>query len=114
MDVAVPRDGKISGAGHIDEVDPVLLDFDDEFAVVRYDANGVLDPTFDADGVSVHAMGTGKDQITAVTIDYNEPGLNPNYGTIVAVGGEINFTLSPSRFQVLRLRENGTGDPAFD
>ncbi len=113
MDVAIQRDGKIIGAGHIDELDPVLLDFDDEFAVVRYDANGQLDPTFDGDGVSVHAMGTGEDQITAVTIDYNEPG-SPLYGTIVAAGGEIGFSLSPSRFQVLRLRANGTGDSAFD
>src|SRR5688572_13861400 len=87
MDVAVQRDGKIIGAGHIDEIDPVLLDFDDEFAVVRYDANGALDPTFDGDGVSVHAMGTGEDQITAVTIDYNDPA-SPLYGTIVATGGD--------------------------
>jgi uncharacterized delta-60 repeat protein len=104
--VAVQGDGKIIiGLGYESE----YTHFD--LMIGRVLASGAgFDPSFDGDGVSVHAMGTGEDQITAVTIDYNDPA-SPLYGTIVATGGDGP---TASRFQVLRLRPNGAGDSAFD
>ena len=108
-DVAVQRDGSIIGAGYVDHA-IAFQEYD--FTVVRYDANGTLDPTFDGDGVSVHAFGNSFEEITAVTIDYNvNADVNPLYGTIVAAGGD---GVSAGRFQILRLRANGTADSGFD
>jgi uncharacterized delta-60 repeat protein len=104
VDVAIQRDGKIVGAGHVN----TELGGDDDFAVVRYNANGTVDNTFGGgDAVAQHGFG-GFERITSVTIDYNDnPTTNPLYGTIVAVGG-----LS-TRFLLMRLRPSGLPDSSF-
>lgn len=112
-DVAVQRDGKIIGAGAVDN--GLLLDYD--LAVVRYDVNGALDSTFDGDGLSVHSVVGDVERITGVTIDYNgDSGSNPLYGSIVAVGangGTQAGGTQANRFLLLRLRPDGTPHTGF-
>jgi uncharacterized delta-60 repeat protein len=106
-DVVVQRDGKIVAAGW---VLTGLVFTDHDFAVARYTADGLPDTSF-AGGDGVTNVGFGGDEIaTAVTIDYNDPGSNPLYGTIVVVGQNA---LNSSRFTLIRLRPDGSLDPLF-
>ena len=50
----------------------------DDFTVVRYNADGSLDETFDGDGMPITPIGTDDDYAYAIAIDGN--------GKIVVVG----------------------------
>jgi uncharacterized delta-60 repeat protein len=111
-DVMVQRDGKIIGAGSI-RLGTLLVT--DDFVVVRFNEDGSPDTTFGGgDGISEHGFGEDE-RIAAVTIDYNDdPGTNPRYGTIVAVGSYADRGFEePGRFALLRLRPDGTPDSSF-
>ena len=61
--VAVQSDGKIIVAGSVyfgDTTAPILLRDDSQFAVVRYDASGKLDMSFNAAGSVLTAVGSGR------------------------------------------------------
>jgi uncharacterized delta-60 repeat protein len=109
-DVMVQRDGKILVAGAVDN-GTLFAAYD--VAVVRYNADGLVDMPFGGgDGVSEHGFGSDFEQVESLTIDYNgNPSTNPMYGSIVAAVSSLDQT---DRFRVLRLRPDGTPDPTFD
>lgn len=97
--VALQPDGKIVAAGAFD----FFL-----FAVARFRANGVLDPTFGGDGVVTTDVGRGAEQMaTGLVIQASEK--------IVATGfeGPHEFGDPVARFVLTRYRANGVLDPKF-
>jgi len=97
--VAVQTDGKIivvgtSGAGGTDD-----------FLVLRYNANGSLDTTFDADGIVRTDFAGGHDRA-------HDVGVQPD-GKIVVVGYTITGSL-PFDTSVARYLPDGTLDTSFD
>ncbi|HYC48023.1 MAG TPA: hypothetical protein VED01_21325 [Burkholderiales bacterium] len=96
--VTLQPDGKILLAGFS------ISDFNSDVAVVRYNANGTLDPTFSGDGKLVTAIGPAGDFGASVKVQPD--------GKIV-VGGRSAFG-GPSDFAVVRYNPDGTLDPGFD
>ena len=103
-DLVLQPDGKIvpvgvSGAGPYSELN--------DFALARYDANGVLDPTFGGDGrVTTHFPGvtnTGSRATSAV--------LQPDGMLLVA--GVYKNEAQPREFALARYRSDGGLDPSF-
>jgi uncharacterized delta-60 repeat protein len=99
FDVAVQPDGKIVAAGY-----QYTAHHNHDFAVARYDPNGVLDTTFGTNGIVIADLfGTSDDIAYAMSIQTN--------GRIVVAGrtGQYpNF-----RPGILRLNVNGTYDTTF-
>jgi uncharacterized delta-60 repeat protein len=92
--LALQADGKIVAAGSSSS----------DFALVRYNANGALDTTFDTDGKVTTAIGTGTDQISSLALQAD--------GKIVAAGLTHN---GPNfDFALARYNTNGTLDTTFD
>ncbi|HVE59398.1 MAG TPA: FG-GAP-like repeat-containing protein [Pyrinomonadaceae bacterium] len=92
-DIAVQEDGKIVAVGGSGVSD---------FTIVRYTANGALDPTFSGDGIAFVDFGGPSDAPTDVEIQPD--------GKIVVSGNISNS--GPSG--VVRLNPNGTLDTTFD
>jgi uncharacterized delta-60 repeat protein len=93
LSVAVQNDGKIVLAGRT--TDGVYSDA----ALLRYDANGVLDPTFDSDGIKTITLDPYEDYFTKVEALSN--------GKLL-VGGVSNI-----EFALVRLNANGSLDNTF-
>jgi uncharacterized delta-60 repeat protein len=91
--VAIQKDGKIIVAGSSNNGS----DFD--FALIRYNSNGTLDPAFGKGGIVSIDIRNGDDQVSAVAIQAD--------GKIVVAG------YSNTDFALARFRENGTLDAAF-
>ncbi len=96
--VAIQSDGKIVVAGQS------YNGTNYDFAVVRYNANGSLDNTFDTDGKVTTAIGTGNDAGRSVAIQSD--------GKIVVVGSSVNG--SYANYAVVRYNTNGSLDNTFD
>ncbi|PYJ06952.1 MAG: hypothetical protein DMF06_17020, partial [Verrucomicrobia bacterium] len=97
--VAIQPDGKIVAAGFAINVGT------DDFAVVRYNTDGSLDPTFDSDGkATFNIVPTFNDIATAVAIQPD--------GKIVVAGFSNNG--SDEDFTVIRLTDVGALDPTFN
>ena len=98
--VVVQTDGKIVAAGS------VFNGSDFDFALVRYDALGVLDPAFGGgDGIVTTAIGPGDDQIEAL--------IQQADGKLVAAGLSYDATFDSSTVTLVRYLEDGTPDPSF-
>ena len=95
--VALQADGKIILAGYTTGANI-------DFAVVRYNANGSLDTSFDTDGKVITPVGT--------TNDYGRSAAIQADGKIV-VGGYISNGASYN-FAVVRYNTDGSLDTAFD
>jgi uncharacterized delta-60 repeat protein len=95
--VAIQPDGKIVAAGSRNN------GTNDDFAVVRYNPDGSLDTSFDADGIVTTSLGSFNDQAFAVAIQPD--------GKIVAAG--LSYT-GKSNFAVVRYNSNGSLDTSFD
>ena len=94
FDVVIQPDGKIVAAGN------ASIGGNQNFAVVRYNANGSLDTTFGANGIVITDFGTSGDTLTAIA-------LAPD-GKIVAAGGNgVNGFIA-------RYNPNGSLDTTFD
>lgn len=91
--LALQGDGRIVAAGNANST----------FAVARYQTNGSLDPTFDADGKVFTNLGNGSDRAA-------EMALQPD-GKIIVVGSRWsgNFT----DVAVVRYNRDGGLDPTF-
>ncbi|HEY8514733.1 MAG TPA: hypothetical protein VIS07_04365 [Candidatus Binatia bacterium] len=96
--VALQDDGKIVLAGFSRQAGK------DEFALVRVDESGALDPSFDGDGKVTTALGAVEDQARAVAVQAD--------GKIVAAG----YSRSGSNRDLALVRYTATGelDPTFD
>jgi uncharacterized delta-60 repeat protein len=93
-DMVVQPDGKILLAGSADS----------DIALVRYNADGTLDPTFDGDGlVRTQVNGDGWAKAMVLQAD----------GKIVVAGGLIPG-LGPTLFLVARYNADGSLDSSFD
>jgi uncharacterized delta-60 repeat protein len=95
--IALQSDGKIVVAGY--SVNGGNFDF----AVVRYNANGSLDTSFDTDGVVTTAIGASSDSALSIALQSD--------GKIVAVGYTNNG--SNYDFAVVRYNTNGSLDTSF-
>ena len=92
--IAVQSDGKIVAAGY----------GNDDFAVVRYNADGTLDTGFGTSGVVTTAIGSGADRAHAMAVQSD--------GKIVLAGYSHNG--SDEDFAVVRYNADGTLDTGFD
>lgn len=90
LSIAVQPDGKILTAGYSDNGS------DQDFSAVRYNANGSLDSSFDADGKVTTQVGSSQDQANAVAIQPD--------ARIVAAG--YSLTGSNADFAVVRFGDD--------
>jgi uncharacterized delta-60 repeat protein len=111
-ELAIQPDGKIVVVGHDTESEYWGLSEDVDFAVVRYNADGSPDASFNGDGIATFGFG-GLDEANCVAIDtFGTPATNPYYGTIVVAGGEEAF--DDDYFYVAHLKPDGYLDSRFD
>ncbi len=99
--VAIQSDGKIVAVGYNTNPDGNV---NREFAVVRYNADGSPDNTFDGDGAAITAIEIGGDEARSVIIQSD--------GKIV-VGG-FSFDSIAREFALVRYNTNGSLDNTFD
>jgi uncharacterized delta-60 repeat protein len=114
--VAIQTDGKIVVAGITGSSDDLGssdgLGSGDDFEVMRYNANGTLDTSFDHDGKVTFNFGNFVDNgysVGAIAIQAD--------GKIVVGGGAIRgsgLALYTDEFAVARLNTNGSLDSSFD
>jgi uncharacterized delta-60 repeat protein len=96
--VVVQSDDKIVVAGYYNNVGNA------DFAVVRYNADGSLDTTFDSDGKQTTAIGSGADVGRSVALQSD--------GKIVIAGYSNNGVNDD--FAVVRYNNDGSLDTSFD
>ena len=95
--VAIQPDGKIVAVGVLRPTGE-----DARWALLRYNSDGSLDPSFSRDGKVIADVANGDDYLEDVTLQVN--------GKIVVAGGAGG---AGGRFAVARYNENGTPDPTF-
>lgn len=98
--VMVQPDGKILLGGN-----STLLGTED-FAIVRYNADGSLDQTFGVGGAVVIPVGSGEDVLWDLALE-------PGNGKIILGGYGINPSSGNYDFALVRLRANGLPDLTF-
>ncbi|MBL0343647.1 MAG: T9SS type A sorting domain-containing protein [Bacteroidetes bacterium] len=98
-DLAFQSDGKIVVAG------VSIIGSIQNFAVVRYNSNGSLDTTFNADGMVTTAIGTTQSAGFSVVIQSD--------GKIV-VAGRTGNVFNSDVFALVRYNTNGSLDVSFD
>ena len=96
--VVLQSDGKIVAAGYSHNGSNY------DFAIVRYNTNGSLDTTFDADGKQTTSIGSGAEIAYSVVLQSD--------GKIVAAGYSHNGTNTD--FAVVRYNTDGSLDTTFD
>lgn len=96
--VALQPDGKILVVGR------AFIGATDDIALVRYNANGTLDPTFNGTGIATSPIGGGGDIGRSVVVQGD--------GKIV-VTGSATTSGRTNEFAVLRYNANGSFDPSF-
>src|SRR5919106_1268573 len=97
LGVAIQADGKIVAGGR------AVVSGNQDFALVRYNADGSLDTTFDGDGKVTTDFAGASDQASGVAIQAN--------GKIVAAGRA--FVSGTSDFGLARYNADGSLDPTF-
>lgn len=99
--IAIQPNGRIVVAGTI------FFGGDEDFALVRYNANGSLDTTFSGDGKVTTPIGPGGDHVRAMTLQDDK---------IVVAGfaDENADSTSVEDFAVARYNANGSLDTTFD
>lgn len=101
FDVAIQADGKIVVAGETNDSSGSNANF----AVVRYNANGTLDTTFNMTGKVVTGIGSLDDYATCIGIQSD--------GKIV-VGGYTYVSADSTNFALARYNTNGVLDTTFN
>ena len=96
--VTVQADGKILVAGYS------ANGSNNDFALVRYNSDGTLDPSFSGDGKLTTAIGAGHDEGYSVTVQAD--------GKILVAGYSSNG--SNDDFALVRYNSDGTLDTSFD
>src|SRR3990172_470031 len=97
--VVIQADGRIVVAGS-----SIVGTANNDFALVRYNADGTLDATFDGDGKVTTAIGTDTDQANSVAVQAD--------GKIVVAGYSNNG--SNHDFALARHNADGSLDTTFD
>ncbi|MBK9716660.1 MAG: T9SS type A sorting domain-containing protein [Saprospiraceae bacterium] len=96
--ISLQSDGKIVVAGYSNNGSNY------DFALLRYNTNGSLDSSFDADGKVITSFGTSNDYGNSLTIQSD--------GKIVVAGESRNESYSD--FALVRYNTNGSLDSSFD
>ena len=96
--VLIQPDGKIVVAGS------ALVGSVEDFAILRYLANGALDPSFGSNGITKTSLAAGRDVANAIA-------MQPD-GKLIAAG--TSTTANNSDFAVVRYTTNGLPDNTFD
>jgi uncharacterized delta-60 repeat protein len=94
--VAIQADGKIVAAGF------ALTQDNEDFALARYNPDGSLDPTFDADGKVITDFALARDEARALAIQPD--------GKVVAAGFAFIRSFD---FALARYNPDGSLDPSF-
>jgi uncharacterized delta-60 repeat protein len=76
----------------------------DDFSLIRLNANGSLDASFDGDGKAIIPVGTGSDAAYAITLQAD--------GKILVAGESVNG--GNTDFSLIRLNGDGSLDTRFD
>jgi uncharacterized delta-60 repeat protein len=97
--VAQQADGKIIVGGNMRD----LMD-DENFAVLRFSKDGVIDTTFGSNGVAVYDFGVAEDELYDIAIQSDD--------RIVAVGA-VDSATDDLNIGVVRLQADGSVDTAF-
>jgi uncharacterized delta-60 repeat protein len=97
--VAVQNDGKILVAGDI-----LDSNFNSDFGLVRYNANGALDKSFGSFGKVTIGIGDYSDYVTSMTLQSD--------GKILVAGSASNSFLK-GNFALVRYNANGSLDTSF-
>ncbi len=98
--IAIQPDGKIIVVG--DNSNPANVDF----KIVRYNANGTLDTSFDGDGMVVTPIGDSVDVAYSVVIQPD--------GKILVSGRSDSNPVFVTTFAMVRYNTNGSLDNTFD
>lgn len=98
VSVLIQPDGRIVVGGNIN-----AFATNSDFAVLRYNPDGLLDSSFSSSGVVTFPVGSNTDNLRAITLQGD--------GKIVAVGQAR--TTSNYNFAVARLNSNGSLDSSF-
>jgi uncharacterized delta-60 repeat protein len=99
--VVVQSDGKIVAAGSSHDGLSQL-----NFTLVRYNADGSLDPTFNGSGKVVTPVGSSNSEARSVAIQGD--------GKIIVAGQSSDSTGTGSDFAVVRYNKNGSLDTTFN
>jgi len=98
--IAIQQDGKIVASFYSS------TGSNEDFEVVRYNANGTLDNSFSSDGMVTTNVGSTFDEAHSISIQQD--------GKIVVAGQAVNdFNFGPN-FAVVRYNANGTLDNTFN
>ena len=100
--MTLQADGKILVAGY--SVNFTIGNYD--FSLLRLNADGSLDTTFDGDGRAIIDVGGSYNFATSMTVQAD--------GRILGAGTRYNAALSNSEFSLLRLNADGSLDTTFD
>jgi uncharacterized delta-60 repeat protein/gliding motility-associated-like protein len=102
FEIAIQPDGKIlvCGSTNIDN-----NTYYRDFLIIRYNANGTLDNTFDNDGIVTLGNGNFLDQFNSIVVCPD--------GKIVAGGGSNNNLNNIFLFAICRFNSNGSLDNSF-
>ena len=101
MDIAIQTDGKIIAAGSDSSSNH------GDFALVRYNADGSLDTTFDTDGIVTTDFGNNSEVGTAVALQQDGKILVAGFSTDSTTGVDDKFALA-------RYNSDGSLDTSFD
>ncbi len=96
--MALQKDGKIVVAGY------AYIGSTPDFALIRYNMDGMVDTTFGGDGIVTTAVGTSEDIASSIAIQDD--------GKIVAAGNSISSTTNRD-FALVRYNTNGSLDSSF-
>lgn len=97
-EVAIQPDGKIVAAGY------AVANGYEDFAAIRFYANGAVDPSFSADGKLIVSLSDKNDRAGGLV-------LQPDGKVLMA--GQAGHASDDSKFGVVRLNANGTPDNGF-
>jgi uncharacterized delta-60 repeat protein len=100
--IAIQSDGKIVVAGFAYHL---FSDAEDDFALVRLDADGSLDTGFGADGKVMTDLGSNYDYGHSVALQSD--------GRIVVVGSTVSASFTDSDLAVARYNADGSPDASF-
>jgi serralysin len=100
--VVIQADGKIVAAGWAED----RSGDDVRFALARYNADGTLDATFDADGRVLTSFAPHYDEARASALTIQADGK-------LVVAGEVSASDNPGRFALARYNADGTLDATF-
>ena len=101
--VAVQPDGKIVAVGAVLVGGNGSLDSDYDFAIFRYNRDGSLDTSFDADGKLTTSFGDGNDTATAILIQTD--------GKIIAAG--YSYSANGFNSVIVKYNTDGSLDTSF-